>query len=85
MMISWWLLWIVFMFVFIVPPVGYGWGYRRWGPPYLRHIQRRRGLRASARGELAASDHHAWGWGGDLVWMLVFVWVFWACMALWWH
>jgi hypothetical protein len=38
---SWWLLWWVFLLVFLLPPVGYGWGYRRWGPPYPSYFQRR--------------------------------------------
>jgi hypothetical protein len=29
---SWWFLWTVFLFLFLVPPIGYGWGYRGWGP-----------------------------------------------------
>ena len=31
MMGSWWSLWIVFMFVFLVPALGYAWGYRGRG------------------------------------------------------
>ncbi len=82
---SWWLLWMVFMFFLLVPPVGYGWGYRRWGPPYPRYIQRRRHQQAAVLGSTSTFDHHAWGWGGDFVWMVMLVGMFWAFGALWWH
>lgn len=82
---SWWLLWLVVMFLFLVPPVGYGWGYRGWGPPYPRYWQRRRGQRAVATGETLDFDHHAWGWGGDFVWMMLLIGMFWACYGIWWR
>ena len=94
MMGSWWLLWMVFLFVFLVPPLGYGCGYRRWGPPYPRYIQRRRGQNPAATGGPTALDgtggptaldHQAWGLGGDFVWMVMLIGVFWACAALWWR
>jgi hypothetical protein len=84
-MMSWWWLWIAFMFLFLLPPVGYGWGYRRWGPPYPRYIQRRRQQRSAGSGEVAEFDHQSWGWGGDLMWMIFLVWMFWAMAAFWWH
>jgi len=85
MMNSWWPLWLVFMFVFLAPSLGYGWGYRGWGPPYPRYIQRRRGERAAARVGDVPFNHQAWGYGGDLVWMVILVGVFWgSCAALWW-
>ena len=81
MMMSWWWMWLIFLFVFLLPPIGYGWGYRRWGPPYPRYIQRRRGARAAARGDSSSFDHHAWGWGGDVFWMILCVWIFWFLLA----
>jgi len=82
---SWWFFWALFMFVLLVPPIGYGWGYRGWGPPYPRYIQRRRGQRAVAAGDIAQFDHHAWGRGGDILWLVLLVGFFWACTAMWWH
>ncbi len=79
---SWWMLWMAFMFIFLLSPVGYGWGYRRWGPPYPRYLQRRRGERAVAAGGTAAF-HHSWGMAGDVVWIVFFVSVLWAVTALW--
>lgn len=80
---SWWLLWLVFLLVFLVPSVGYGWGYRRWGPPYPTYIQRRRWQQANDLGGPTTYDHRAWGFGGDFVWMVMFFGVFWAFAALW--
>ena len=74
---SWWFFWMIIVFLFLVPPIGYGWGYRGWGPPYPRYIQRRRGRRAAAADAAMQFDHHAWGWRGDLVWMLGVVWMVW--------
>ncbi len=28
----WWLVWMTFMLLCLVPSIGYGWGYRGWGP-----------------------------------------------------
>jgi hypothetical protein len=85
MMSSWWMMWMLVMFLFLVTPVGYGWGYRGWGAPYPRYIQRRRGQQAAAAGGPAEVDHHAWGWGGDLVWLVLLVGLLWACLSLWWR
>ena len=79
-------MWMIFMFLFLVPPIGYGWGYRGWGPPYPRYIQRRRGEQAAATGGPATSfDHHSWGYGGDVLWLGLLIGVLWACSTLWWR
>jgi hypothetical protein len=75
---------MVVMVLFWMLPIGYGWGYRGWGPPYPRYIQRRRGERAAASGGPATFDHHSWGWGGDFVWIVLFFGAFWAFSSLWW-
>ena len=85
MMSSWWLLWMVFLFVFLLPPIGYGWGYRRWGPPYPRYVQQRRAAAFGGGGGAASVNHRAWGWAGDYVWIMLFVWVLWASMAFFWR
>lgn len=84
MMSSWWWMWIVVMVLFWMLPMGYGWGYRGWGPPYPRYIQRRRGARAAASGGSPTFNHHSWGWGGDFVWVVLFVGAIWAVSSLWW-
>jgi hypothetical protein len=85
MMFSWWWLWMVVMFLFLVPPLGYGWGYRGWGPPYPRYIQRRRGQQALAGGGSGTFDHHAWGRGGDFIWLVLFFGAFWVIASFWWR
>lgn len=83
-MSQWWLLWMAFVLVFCLSPVGYGWGFRGWGPPYPRYFQRRRGLRAAVIGGPPGFDHHAWGWRGDFVWMALFVGMAWFITAILW-
>jgi len=83
-MSSWWLLWMLFMFVFLITPASYGWGYRKWGPPYPRYVQRRR-EHAAAAGGAATFGHQSWGWGGDFVWLVLLVGLLWAAAGLWWH
>jgi len=75
---SWWLMWAVLMFLFLVPSVGYGWGYRRWGPPYPRYIQRRRGQSVLATGTETSVHHLSWGWGGDFVWGVLLIGMIWG-------
>jgi hypothetical protein len=82
---SWWFVWLLFMLVVLVPPVGYGWGYRGWGPPYPRYVQRRRGERAVAAGTAPTFDHGAWGRGGDFVWVMGSIGVFWVLLSLLWR
>jgi hypothetical protein len=82
MMSSWWFLWMIFMLMFLVPPVGYGWGYRGWGPPYPRYVQRRRGAQAAAS---SASTFNHQSWGGDFVWFVLFLGALWAVAGVWRH
>ena len=79
---AWWILWMAFMFLFLVSPVTYGWGYRGWGPPYPRYIQIRRVLRATALVQPADPRHQSWGWGGDIVWVVLLVAGGWAFAGL---
>ncbi len=84
-MSPWGVLWMVFMFRFLLTPGGYGWGYRGWGPPYPRYIQRRREIRAASNGDSRTSYHQSWGRGGDFVWLMFLVGLFWVVVALWWR
>jgi hypothetical protein len=85
MIISWWWIWMMFILVFALSPIGYGWGYRRWGPPYPRYLQRRRGERAASGGQPVLIDHYAWGRGGDFVWLMMIFAVCWFVVAFWWR
>ena len=84
MMNSWLLWWILFMVLFFATPIGYGWGYRRWGAPYPRYIQRRRGLKAAADGNSATFNHESWRWGGDLVWGAFLIGIVWFALVFLW-
>ena len=84
MLSSWWLLWMVLMFFLLVPPLGYGWGYRGWGPPYPRYVQRRRSQQLTASGAARPFKHEHWGRGGDLLWVVFFIDLFWLITAIFW-
>ena len=81
---TWWWLWVMVMFVCLVPPVGYGWAYRGWGPPYPSYLQHQRRLRADPVTVSAGYDHYAWGWGGDFVWLAMLLGAIWAVSSLYW-
>ena len=85
MFTSWWLMWMIFTLVVLLPPVGYGWGYRGWGPPYPSYIQRRRAEQAAQGAAVASRDHYAWSWGGDVLWIGFLIAAFWAMSTLWWR
>jgi hypothetical protein len=81
MMSPLWLLWLVFLFMFLVAPLGYGWGYRGWGAPYPRYLQRRRAMQARSTGA-SSINHEAWGRGGDFIWFGLIIAVGWAYAAI---
>ncbi len=84
-MVSTWLwLWLAVLFAILLPWVGYGWGYRRWGPPYPSYVQRRQWQGASADGVAARGRYDGWGWHGDAVWGVFLVATFWAITATYW-
>lgn len=83
MMIPFWPIWLVFMLMFLVVPLGYGWGYRGWGMAYPRYVQRRRALRASD--DPGQRAHLAWGRAGDLLWLGLFIAFIWALSAFVWR
>ncbi len=84
MLSSWWFWWMLFMFFLLITPVSYGWGYRGWGPPYPSYFQRQRHLSYASRGAAGDFNHYSWGWGGDLVWVILFFGAVWVTTALWW-
>ena len=80
---TWWFYCLLLMLVVTLASVGYGWGYRGWGPPYPRYVQRRRHLRAHAAGSTAVT-YQAWGWGGDFVWVAAVIGILWFTLSFWW-
>ncbi len=84
-MMTAWLAWMTFMFLLLVLPLGYGWSYRGWGPPYPTYIQKRRAQRAAAGAGPTDFNHHSWKWRGDFVWMVLLIGIFWAAWAILWR
>jgi hypothetical protein len=82
---TWWLLWMGFLLLILLPPVSYGWGYRGWGAPYPSFVQRRRGARAAAAGASSKFDHRSWGLRGDVMWFVLIVWLAWPIVGYWHH
>jgi hypothetical protein len=79
-------MWWLFLVVFLLPPIGYGWGYRGWGPPYPSYLQRRRAEQAGrSTGSPSSFNHYSWSWGGDLVWVGFMIALFWAMSVVWWR
>jgi hypothetical protein len=68
----WW--WPVSVILLPAFPVGSGWGYRRWGPPYPSWT-------AAAR-ERRAQPAATWGLIADLVWVMFVVAAIWFIAAL---
>ena len=77
---EWWLLWMVFTFVLLVPSLVYGWWFQKWGPPLPSYIQRRR---AAATSDPPRYDYLSWGWVGDFVWVVALIGLLWAGVVIW--
>ena len=74
---GWWWWWVLFLVVFFVLPLGYGWGYRGWGPwwqrrPPVTHV---------------TEDVVQTGWGvvGTILWVVLIIAIIWIIAALAWH
>jgi hypothetical protein len=88
---GWWWWWIAFVLIFFLIPLGYGWGYRGWGPWY-----RRRGPGTSPPGEVPPSpapsdmrrgpvgDETGWGWGAAFLWFILIIAIIWLIAAWGW-
>lgn len=75
MLFMWWF-WIAMLLLLFLIPLGYGWGYRGWGPPYPSRWPRRR---ATAGGAEVAPG---WGFGADLLWIVFFFMLAWLVALL---
>ena len=87
---GWWWWWLAFVVVFFFLPLGYGWGYRGWGPWY-----RRRHYDGPPR--TGAPDDNlqpgfggpeevgsGWGWGGAFLWIILIIALIWLIAAWGW-
>jgi hypothetical protein len=81
---GWWWWWIAFVVIFFLLPLGYGWGYRGWGPWYRR--TRRPGVRPTdqAAGTTPAPEIREEGWGclGIVLWIILIVAILWVVAAV---
>lgn len=82
------LLWMSFVLVFLLMPVGYGWGYRGWGPPYPAYYRsRRQGVTVPAGGRyteaqaVETTEPETWGVLADMVWIVSVIAVGWLLFA----
>lgn len=74
----WLLLWLLFVFVLLMLPLGYGWAYRGWGPPYPGYFRRRR----APADPVGYEPVDSWGLAGDLLWVALIVAVAWFVIAV---
>ncbi len=83
----WW--WLLFVLIFLLLPLGYGWCYRGWGPPHYRRPGRpltpaeaEQLQRKTIAEEQAEAE--GWGWIALALWFLFAVAVVWLVLALIW-
>lgn len=76
----WW--WLLFVLVFLMLPLGYGAGYRRWGWPSYRRGATSPGERAELEQEQVAAEAAGWGIFAIFFWVLAGIAVFWLVLAL---
>lgn len=83
----WFLLWLLFVVFLLVLPLGYGWGYRGWGPPYPSYYRRRRAAAAAdpavdPGADTSVEEAAAWGALDELLWVVVAVAILWLLVGL---
>lgn len=76
---GWWWWWLIFVIIFFFIPLGYGWGYRGWGPWYRR---RRRPPTVAPGTEPVPGDDTGWGCAGGLLWIILIIAIIWL-IAVW--
>jgi hypothetical protein len=79
---GWWWWWLLFLIVFFLLPLGYGWGYRGWGPWYRRRTPTSTDLGAEGT---APPDTEGWGWGASFLWIILLIAIVWLISAFVWR
>jgi hypothetical protein len=79
---AWWFWWMGLMLLCLLPALGYGWLYRRWGFPLPRFLAQRRAQKAFAAGGATPFDP-PWGWMGDFIWVVLIIGALYAVGAAW--
>ncbi len=87
----WW--WVAFVVIFFLIPLGYGWGYRGWGPWYRRRRASGTGgeppgtAPGNMRPNAGPPDEdldYGWGWGGTFLWFIFIIAILWLIAAWGW-
>ncbi|HZP87921.1 MAG TPA: hypothetical protein VFB54_13985 [Burkholderiales bacterium] len=78
---GWWWWWLLFLLIFFVLPLGYGWGYRGWGPWYRRRVIDSRNVPAGPTPEPTED----WGWIAIFLWIILIIAIVWLIAALSWY
>ncbi len=87
--VAWWWWWIFFIAIFFLLPLGYGWGYRGWGPWY----RRRKPGRPRSRADLPSLDEErvnaeleeeGWGWMAIALWFVLLIAIIWGGAGFYW-
>ncbi len=90
---GWWWWWVAFVVIFFLLPLGYGWGYRGWGPWYRRRraheAPRGEGVPPPSGanyppGESPSDEETGWGWAGAFLWLIFIVAIIWLVAAWGW-
>jgi hypothetical protein len=78
---GWWIWWVIFVIIFFLLPLGYGWGYRGWGPWYRTRRPRRMDLPPGTEPTPIDTDA-GWGCLGVILWIIVIIAIIWL-IAVW--
>lgn len=78
---GWWWWWILFLLVFFLLPLGYGWGYRGWGPWYRRRTPGRFTSESTGDPDL----DRGWGWISSFLWVILLIALIWIVAAILWR
>lgn len=81
---GWWWWWFAFLVVFFLLPLGYGWGYRGWGPWYRRRGTSERHVGEPSPAPVEDDLDSGWGWTGVALWIVLLVALFWLVAAVGW-
>ncbi len=83
---GWWWWWLAFVVIFFLIPLGYGWGYRGWGPWYRRRRHYTGGPGEGPMGRTGPGDEPDSGWGAlaIVLWFVLIVAAIWFIAAWGW-
>jgi hypothetical protein len=82
---GWWWWWLAFVIFFFLLPLGYGWGYRGWGPWYRRSSSlRRRRVGGDPIEPVSQESDSGWGWLGIALWVVLILAIIWPIGAWGW-